>query len=651
MVVLSALLLVLFISSTVTSFSWESKTGYSNPLEWLFNRLTMTGQWLLWGIALGGLGDLVGWRGMCNRGWMEGLGLRLAIGYALLMGFNFIISSIGVLNRLTLMVPLFVGLCWAAWRFMRYYLDRRKCNSEHEVYVTNRMDCIQVVLVITAVTLILRYLLISFLPETYWDALVYHLALPKLWFRDGAMTVPPWNDYARMPLNMSLVYLSGLAMPWAEAGARGAGLWATIGGGLLAGGLVLRNTPNRTAAWLAICLILTEPLLARQASSCANDAPTILFFFAAFLLLQPTETQKRSGFLSGIMAGVLLGIKLVSVYGVIAIGCILLWDLIRRRKDASKTLSLYCLGAMLAFSPWLIRAFSLTGNPVYPLLSGIFGSGDTPKVLVEQSAAWLSGMGMGRSLQDYLQLIYRIFFLSGPGYAHFDGVLNPLHLILLPIGFYCLSKNSLYAKVLTSSAIIFLLWTIGPQQLRFLLPAMALLSVAWAMAFEKASKWLRMGILAVSFLSILVTQAYILPIQALDISASIGGINENDYRQIKLPISTACDWIDRNTPNDAGIVMVFDNRAGLCPRRVLSESYFEASRLAYEADALGGKALAAKLIEMGYSYVLINNNHGFADVAKGFLAEQQATAIHAFLKDNTKTLWQNQGFVIGQIIP
>ena len=86
-------LLVLFILSNTdiadSLFSGSLHSGQPAAL-WLLEKIILGAQWLLWGIAIVGLGDLCGWKVMCHRGWLIGAGMRLAVGYAVVAGANFV---------------------------------------------------------------------------------------------------------------------------------------------------------------------------------------------------------------------------------------------------------------------------------------------------------------------------------------------------------------------------------------------------------------------------------------------------------------------------------------------------------------------------------------------------------------------------------
>jgi len=49
--------------------------------------------------------------------------------------------------------------------------------------------------------------LLCLTPPVSRDALIHHLAIPKLWIRHGGFIETPWADYSYFPMNVDLLYL------------------------------------------------------------------------------------------------------------------------------------------------------------------------------------------------------------------------------------------------------------------------------------------------------------------------------------------------------------------------------------------------------------------------------------------------------------
>ena len=49
-------------------------------------------------------------------------------------------------------------------------------------------------------------IILNLTPPISRDALIHHLAVPKLWLKHGRIYEIPWADYAYYPMNINLLY-------------------------------------------------------------------------------------------------------------------------------------------------------------------------------------------------------------------------------------------------------------------------------------------------------------------------------------------------------------------------------------------------------------------------------------------------------------
>jgi hypothetical protein len=57
---------------------------------------------------------------------------------------------------------------------------------------------------------VITELLLNLTPPISRDALIHHLAIPKLWLRHGGFYEIPWADFSYFPMNVDLLYLISL---------------------------------------------------------------------------------------------------------------------------------------------------------------------------------------------------------------------------------------------------------------------------------------------------------------------------------------------------------------------------------------------------------------------------------------------------------
>jgi hypothetical protein len=207
-------------------------------------------------------------------------------------------------------------------------------------------------------------LLITLAPPLQFDALVYHLALPKLYLEQGRV------GYVAELTHWGFPQLAHMLMTW--AGALGnqhgaligwdAGLFACIG---IVGQVAATMRPRR--GWVAASALLCGGSLATSLSSGYVDWPAILMAWAMLLMLELAfmSAQSRRTWLAwaGIFCGLAFGAKYTA--GLLApLGAIAIIWLLKDWRGVAR----FLIAALLVALPWLVRNVLATGNPFYPLL-------------------------------------------------------------------------------------------------------------------------------------------------------------------------------------------------------------------------------------------------------------------------------------------
>lgn len=179
----------------------------------------------------------------------------------------------------------------------------------------------------------------------------------------------------------------------------------------------------------------------------------------------------------------------MGLYALLALLAVMVLDLIRprsRRAWGIGAIATVALGAIVLFSPWAVKNWIFTGNPLYPQFYGLFGGADWSEEFARQWREWIFHLGPGRSLLDFLLLPWRLTFHSSPFYADFAGDLSP---ILFPAVIVALLMPSLWPRLrpaLLVSLIYLVLWFLSSQQMRFLIPCFALLAAAGGAGMARA---------------------------------------------------------------------------------------------------------------------------------------------------------------------
>jgi hypothetical protein len=233
-----------------------------------------------------------------------------------------------------------------------------------------------------------------------YDALSYHLQLPREWWYAGGIVETPHNAYGYLPGGGSAAFLhlmtivgdpapaaiscqilvALLTIAAADAAATLAGVWMDGGShGSPRDSIDIDVTTSR--ARLAKIAVLATPWVVVTGSLAYDEAMVMLAAAAAAALVlrigdaSPSPAQDlRSGVVLGLVLAVAVLAKASSgVLVVLPIAAMTAVFLPVRRWPAIAAAT--AIGGGLACLPWLVRNEAWTGNPVFPFATGLFGSG------------------------------------------------------------------------------------------------------------------------------------------------------------------------------------------------------------------------------------------------------------------------------------
>ena len=240
--------------------------------------------------------------------------------------------------------------------------------------------------------LVASVIILSCVPPVSKDELVHHLAVPKLYLKHGGMVEIPFMPFSYYPMNLDLLYLIPLYF-----GNDILPKFIHFTFALLTAWLIFRYLKRRTsttAALFGVVFFLSIPIVVKLSITAYVDLGLIFFSFASLILLLKwgeSGFKPRYLILSAVMTGLAMGIK----YNGLLVWAILtlLVPILYARGLKSKAPgflrpaglgAVFFLVALLLFSPWAIRNYHWTNNPVYPLYDGWF---NLPRAALEKNAS------------------------------------------------------------------------------------------------------------------------------------------------------------------------------------------------------------------------------------------------------------------------
>jgi hypothetical protein len=272
-------------------------------------------------------------------------------------------------------------------------------------------------------------LIISLSPPLAFDALVYHLTLPRLYLQAGRIYYVPQIMFWGMPQIGEMLYTWAMGLAGEQTAALigwAFGLLTLIG---LAG--ALQAFVSRRAAWVGIASLISAYSLAVSLSWAYIDWLMGLFglCFLLSLLEWRFTLRHRALIVAGVFAGFAFSTKytggILALIGICVLGLDTLLMRLKARDSANSFAAFFkhalilCGVAGLVALPWLVKNWLATGNPFYPL---IFPSGamDAVRLRLYQSIVPWGGW------QDALILPLRATYWGVEGSVGYSASIGPL---------------------------------------------------------------------------------------------------------------------------------------------------------------------------------------------------------------------------------
>ena len=435
------------------------------------------------------------------------------------------------------------------------------------------------------------------LPPVEWDVLVYHLYIPKVFAEAHSFVYLPRLVYASMPLGAEMMFT------WAYAwdGLRAAGAVAPLFNILMviATWRLARRYLDDLWAAVAAALLLFTPSFATAVGSSYVDFVVGAFVVMALVVYLNGFRRYADAALAGVLLGAALAVKYTAAYALVAFLPIIGVDVIKRKLPL-RYAAAFLITAFAVFAPWLVKAFVERGNPVFPALYDVFGGRDLSPEAAAGILPALRRIGMGRGVVDYLLLPYRVSVLGGSGYGRFAGSLWPFSFLVIPFALVWFRRW----RLLTFTVLYFAAWAFMSQQLRFLSATYATLAALTAGVFAAVADAFAGSARAVSrfaVVGLLLTLGYLL--NAPNILAGLGGLRYYEkggadvYVREKAPCYEADEFVNDELPEDAVVLMLFDNCLLYLERPAAYDSFLDASATVYDVQKLKNPAEVAAYVE------------------------------------------------------
>jgi|SRR5579883_1878442 len=305
--------------------------------------------------------------------------------------------------------------------------------------ILHRRHWLTIGLIVAGLLLLFQSFLGMLQPEIYWDARWYHLGAAYHYVEfghfynmvaathDAAFGLNPYQDILYTGAFSLLGVHGAKALAFAE-------LLLLAYGVVVFGRIHFRST--RVGLFAAL-LLLSIPAVIWSGSTGYNDLPVALFTLlsvhALIHWLRGRDDWNWAYVASG-AAAFSVGVKAFGGFTVACtFGIVILGSLTRSGRSARSVARSWLITAEVACSvciPWWVRAGATTGNPVFPLLNGLFHSkywNSLAAAAQGQDDRHVSGIGVP------IGLIHSLWS-TGVDPLPYHTLVGPLFLLGIPIG-------------------------------------------------------------------------------------------------------------------------------------------------------------------------------------------------------------------------
>jgi len=539
----------------------------------------------------------------------EYIAFSTGIGFGILSYLVFILGACQLLYpaALYILIGLSAVFSLAGWLILR---DPSERTSTCRARLSFWERCVGIILIVS----LLASLLSVLTPAIGNDALIYHLAVPKLFLKHHGFYFIPGNIFAHYPLSSEMLFLIGLALR-GDILAKGIHFVMALAV-LVSMCQFSRHYISKTSfVPLALLVFYTIPSVFVNSHMAYNDLTITLYTFLALYAFVNWFSLRQIGWL--ILCGVLSGLAIATKYTALLVpflGCLgILWASRHHQtsnRHVLRFLLVYVTCTVVVGSPFYIKNLIMTGNPFYPFLYRVFdGRGWDP----EQARLYdlfVQSLGMGQGILDYLLLPWNLSFHAKMHSPQFDGVLGPVFILTLPFAIG-MRRIAIGAKIVMAYCLFtFMFWASSAQQIRYLIPIFPFLAImtGYVLSYYRRRKAV-FALLVIFIAAGLGFNGYHIGKDFLKIkpvSVITGHEDRDAFLNRLVPSYGIFQYINTYLPEDSKIFFIYMRNLGyLCDRPYYSDSMFES----YTIEKILGRCTGpgevyVALREMDFTHIL-----------------------------------------------
>jgi len=523
----------------------------------------------------------------------------------------------------------------------------------------------------------------ALIPESFYDSLVFHLAVPSLYKINHGIRYIETIFTSHFPQNMHMLYTLSLLL--------GTDILAKLIHWIMGIFVVLlvytfgRKYFNYRAGLVAAAIFYTIPMVAMQ-SRVTGVGLSLTFFelLAVFALAnwfaingreeKPKTARDSWLIMAAVFSGLAMGTKYTAMYSFLlfAISVFLVTIIVHKRKIkiSLKKTFLFCVVATALFSPWLIKNTIYTNNPFNPFLSSIiksknfyFGAEYTPLdniYLNKVAKKW--PRFPTRNIKEWLIFPWTLTKKGNDS----NSFVGPIFLYLLPLLFF-LRKDNLTKFLIFLGAVWFFAWSlIAIRNLRFFISGLTLFGIIISyllVRVEKENRYFTKIVIFLVFLMLINNIGWSLVILTRNKDpwgVVLGRESREEYlyrdsigRNLMPYYYPLVKYINQNLSLDAKVLFMGEARGYYCEREFVTSLAEDPHSIVIRLVRFSKDTdeLLEKLKSLGITHVLYNRREGYRLKSFNIFDWQgdDFPIFHKFWRNNLKLIYTEKDVYLFEV--
>jgi len=443
------------------------------------------------------------------------------------------------------------------------------------------------IFIISLLVVIIIECLLNLCPPITRDALIHHLAIPKIWLSQQSLKPISWSDFSFYPMNLQLLYACCLWLG-SDILPKYIHMAFGLGCGILIYLFILKRL-GQIWALLGMMMFVSLPIIVWLSTAAYVDLGMTFFTTACMICLIRFHwegLQIKYLCFAAIMMGLALGVKYNALIAFVFFNIAIFYMTYKQNdsllKSVNYTFIFFMLSSAIA-APWLIRNIIYAGNPFYPLFNNVFKYVFTIPAhplfcenlepVFSMNGIVLRKLLFNESLFETLFIPIRMFFQGNDyTYEHFQGRLNPMLILFLPFAFLPASRKP---WMLFMASFIFFFGYVAffttKHQIRYILPIFPFICLLSVFGLHALFKIIPERIVVARYgLFLLIFCLFGLNIQYIHshfnrmnpISYLTGQQSRTAYLKTHLQHYEAFEYINTHLPKDSRVLTLFLGRRG-----------------------------------------------------------------------------------------